>query len=69
MVLIILTLVVVALLLGAGVAAFLMIVISIHEVDRSKGLADAPCTYADAATRRILGASRRADACRCERQG
>jgi hypothetical protein len=46
-----------AFLLGAGGGIFLVIVVSIHRVDRSKSLHDPPRTYLDAATRRVLGAS------------
>jgi hypothetical protein len=46
-----------AIVFGAGTGIFLMIVISIHAVDRSKGLTRDPRTHADAVTRRILGAS------------
>jgi len=45
-----------AIVFGAGTGIFLMIVISIHKVDRSKGLRSDPRTPADAVTRRILGA-------------
>jgi hypothetical protein len=69
MVPVVFVLILVAFLLGAGTAIFLMIVVSIHKADRSKSLADAPCTYADAATRRMLGASGCARRGRCERQG
>jgi hypothetical protein len=45
-----------AIVFGAGTGVFLMIVISIHKVDRAKGLTSDPRTPVDAATRRILGA-------------
>lgn len=57
MVAIVSILVVVVLLFGAGAGIFLMIVINIHKVDRSKRLTDDPRTYLDAATRRVLGAT------------
>jgi hypothetical protein len=45
-----------AIVFGAGTGIFLMIVISIHKVDQSKGLTSDPRTPVDAFTRRILGA-------------
>ena len=44
-----------AFLFFVGAAAFLVIVINIHLVDRSKRLTEQPRTYLDAATRRFLG--------------
>jgi len=35
---------------------FLVIVVNIHRVDRSKRLTEEPRTFLDAATRRVLGA-------------
>jgi hypothetical protein len=46
----------VAFLFVAGVGTFLLIVISIHRVDRARRLTSAPRTCLDAATRRVLGA-------------
>jgi len=39
-----------------GAAAFLVIVVNIHRVDRHKRLTEQPQSYLDAATRRFLGA-------------
>lgn len=48
-----------AVLAVSGTAAFVLIVISIQMVDRSKQLMHEPRSLLDAATRRLLGATRR----------
>ena len=45
-----------AIIVVTGVAAFVLIVINIQIVDRSKRLMQEPRNYLDAATRRLLGA-------------
>lgn len=42
-----------------GAAAFVLIVINIQIVDRSKRLMQEPRNFLDAATRRLLGSTRR----------
>ena len=48
-------LIAVTLIVALGTAAFVVIVINIHIVDRSKQLMREPRNILDAATRRILG--------------
>lgn len=52
-----------------GTAAFVLIVINIQIVDRSKRLMQEPRSFLDAATRRLLGTARRSSSLRETKEG